>query len=129
MKRHEIKSLLTLAEVAFAAEQAKLAHLNRQECALRDQLTNLVADRNEQAREGPSDSPAKRAGADVRWHRWIDTRRETLNRELAQILARRTRVVADVRRSFGKKEALAALCAKAGASEALEKSRRRDQTS
>ncbi len=128
MKTDQLKDLLQLAETAFAAEQSKLAHLSSQEHDLRDQLAALMSSR-QQSVDRLAPTPAGRAGAEVRWHRWIDSRRETLNRELASVLAKRATAVSSVRKAFGKKEALAALVARAKADDLQQQNRRRDYTS
>ncbi len=130
MKTEQLRDLLQVAEVAFAAEQAKLAQLSRAETELRDQLSSLASSRQSRIEgAGAQATPAARAGAEVRWHRWIDTRREALNRELAQNLAKRAKLIAAVRLAFGRKEALTALVARARANEVQQKARRSDHTS
>ncbi len=129
MKTEELHALQGLAEVAFAADQSKLAQINAQEQAIRSQLDGLITERGQQGLAVTPGSAALKAGANVRWHRWIDHRRESLNRDLAATLAEKARVIARVRQSFGKKEALTALVARVRAAESQVKSRRRDQTS
>ncbi len=129
VKADQLADLLDLAQVAFASEQSKLAALSRRESAIRAQLETLIQSRAQSALLKDAESAAMKAGAEVRWHRWIDTRRETLNRELAQVMALRAQSVAAVRRAFGKKEALAGLLSQSKAADKLQRARRQDQTS
>ena len=128
MKPADLDALLVLAETRFAAVQAQLAALTRQETALREQLASLARDRAEQSGRDAADA-AVRAGADVRWHRWIDSRRLLLNQELAQLRARRLRQVKVVKAAFGRKEALVALAARVRAADRQQRARRADQVS
>ena len=41
----------------------------------------------------------------MQWHRWIDQRRELLNRELAQVLAQKMRQQEKLRLAFGRHQA------------------------
>ncbi len=130
MKVDELSGLLRLSEASFASEQAKLGALQRDEVAIRTQLRDLIKSRDHAATQPRAkDEAALRAGADMRWHRWIDTRRTTLNQELAQVIARRQLQFEKVKRAFGRKQALEKLLARANAEAKQQSLRRADQTS
>ena len=110
MNFKNIKALGGLTEAAFLAAQAKLAKLNRQESAVRDQLRGLQNDRNALARTArAADDAALAGGADVRWFQWIATRQTRLNAELAQILAMKAHQLEMVRKAHGRQVALSKL--------------------
>lgn len=125
MKAADLSKLKDVMSAKLLAEQAKLDRLHREEQALRKQLADLVQDRNETAHQtrGPGDA-ALQAGADVRWHRWIDARRGHLNQELALLIAKRERQLQMVRKAFGRNEAVDALRASVLAKDRLAKTRR-----
>ena len=104
-----------------------MSKLQQLEKAIRDQLSDLVVKRDASAqRATESGDAALTAGADVRWHRWIDQRRATLNQELASILSRKAAVKVRLQKSFGRNEAMRLLGVRLAEVARLESSRRED---
>lgn len=118
MRAHELAQLRTLTEAKWNAEQAKLAKLLQREAEVAQQMSDLVVDRgrSSQAPRVAGDA-ALRAGADVRWHRWIDSRRELLGQELAQIRAQKEYQISALRVAFGRHQVVERLMNKARAKE------------
>ena len=100
---HRIEDLM---DGIFQAERAALVKFANRETELRTQLADLAAAKSENAQQsGRENEPAFIAGADLQWYRWIDQRRELLNRELAQVLAQKMRQQEKLRLAFGRHQA------------------------
>lgn len=105
-----IRSLTKVAGVAFRAAQSDMAKLLRRGEDLRRNLTQLTDRKATFARaQKRLDDPAIVAGADIRWHHWVDQRRATINTELAQVLAQKENARAKLRKAFGRDQATNAL--------------------
>ncbi|MGZ9812548.1 hypothetical protein ACXN5S_18960 [Pseudoroseicyclus sp. H15] len=96
----QMAALAELAQARFRAEQGKLAAVRRRQSEIEAQLAELA-----KARAGRAalalDDPATRAGADLKWHRWIDTRLTALNIELARLRAEEAAERSRLARIFG----------------------------
>ena len=127
----EMAALARLAGLASDAAEARLAAHLRRAAELRNSLAALEGERRERATSLTEADPALRAGADLRWHHWIDSRRALLNAELARSLAEADRARAAVRQAFGKKMASEAVARELLATQGLLAARRaeRDQLS
>lgn len=112
MTPQQISQLEEITGAILAGAQAQMARVQKQEADLRQQLQELVSARQNQI---DGESPAQRAGADVRWQQWVDSRREQINIELARILATKETVRARLRIAFGKDQAMQALAKKVAA--------------
>ena len=67
--------------------------------------------------------PAMRAGADERWEHWIAQRLTIMNADLAQLRVRIVHERRRVQQAFGRREALAALVARAQAARLQQRTR------
>jgi len=106
----DINGLVILSGLGFRAAQGEMATLLGKETALRQNLEQLTLSRQNQAQASrQSDDPALISGADIRWHRWVDKRRTTINTELAQILAEKEICRTRLARAFGRDQAAQAL--------------------
>lgn len=104
-----LRQLARITETALSAVQADMMKVRSEETALRNQLRE-IRDRAQQKPE--AGSPAYKAGADVRWQRWVDRRREEINFELARVLARKDATKSRLRIAFGKDRAIQMLVLK-----------------
>lgn len=125
-KSKEISALVGLTEAAFVAAQARMAALKRREQELRSMLDELQASRTAKSVAGSSD-PATRAGADILWQRWVDSRRSALNMELAQNLGAQAYSRAGLVRDFGRHEATKKILARQKKTARAEQVRRAEQ--
>lgn len=109
-----LRGLAEIAGTAHRAAQADLARLMQKETDLRRNLAQLTESKAALA-DAPRtpDDAALIAGADMRWHRWVDQRRATINTELAQVRARKDYYQSKLRFAFGKDQAAQALLDKA----------------
>ncbi len=108
--RDRLDKLGELSGLQFRAAQAEMATLLRREERLRQNLTQLTRSKQSQARapRAPDDA-ALVAGADIRWHQWVDQRRSTINGELAQVLALKDSCMQKLRTAFGRDQAVTGL--------------------
>ena len=100
---HRMKGLVDLSGLSYRAAQARMAELLAREADLRRNLMQLTESRSAQA-QAPRESneAALVAGADIRWHNWVDQRRALINTELAQVLALQESCRAVLTRAFGR---------------------------
>ena len=109
----DIKRLKLVTGASFEAARAKISSIAAQEVAIKEQLSSLVGERNSVAKNPiGSEDAAFAAGASVRWHRWIDQRRKTLNMELARLRAEKLAARKALHRSFGRNESLRLIASK-----------------
>lgn len=106
----QLAKLQHMTGLKFRATQSEMATLRAREAALRRNLEHLVQTRRTQA-QAPraADDAALVAGADIRWHRWVDQRRAVINHELAQVLAQKAACRVRLQKAFGKDQAAQAL--------------------
>lgn len=98
--------LAQLTDALYQKERAKLLDLNRQEARLRSDLARLDAQRHANQRlPDPDMQGFREIGADLRWLGWVGHNRAALQTDLAQVLARKGRMMQALRRAFGKHQA------------------------
>jgi hypothetical protein len=105
------RALEDLTSTVFEAAAGRMEFLRRRETALRDTIASLERQKLTRAAEteAAADDPAARAGADVRWHQWIDRRRSQLNLELARTLVQVDAARQSLRQAHGRHQATAEL--------------------
>ncbi len=98
-----MEGLVALSGISFRAAQARMAELLAREADLRRNLAQLTESRSAQANAPRApDEAALVAGADIRWHHWVDQRRATINMELAQVLALQDNCRFALKKAFGR---------------------------
>lgn len=109
MKPKQLSGLVSVAEARFRHEQGKIAALVSEEQAVRGAINAI----REAGANQPVQSPGalQLTGADVAWQAWSGQRIARLNIELAQVLSRKEREMAQVRKAFGQMEALRLIAA------------------
>ena len=101
-----MRALKMLTAAQFSRVQSQLASLTVKEKRLRDNLAQLVSEKRNNAERCDIGDVARAAGADVRWHKWVDERRAVINTELAHVLGQKLECQYKLRRAFGKDQAL-----------------------
>jgi hypothetical protein len=96
----DIQRLLPLLDMAFQAEQMKMAKIARRISDLKQSLLDL----DRPARAEPL-SPATLAGADLRWDTWAHDRKLLINQELIVALRNREAVRGHMIAALSKREA------------------------
>ena len=128
--KRDISALTELAGLRFRAVQAEMAEILKREAALRrnlEQLTQSKAAQSEALQR--VDQPALIAGADIRWQRWVDQRRTTINTELAQVLAQKENCRLKLTGAFGRDQAAQALHKRQHDADRIRQRRRTDYES
>ena len=122
------KEFAQLAELTgghFRAAQAEFAGLLERETRLRQNLSQLIENRQSRVAQSPQPGDvALIAGADMRWQQWVDQRRAVINGELARVMAMKESCRAKLKLAFGRDQATKAL-QKRAAQARLQTSRRR----
>lgn len=100
------------SEALYQAEIQKIQPLLLREAGLRQALAQLNAQAFRAADTFPDDITMQLAGRDVAWMAWVDKTRREINTELARVTARKLAAMSEIRRAFGKKEAVRLLAEK-----------------
>ena len=102
----QLAQLQKLTALKLDVAHSEMSLLWTKEAALRSNLDQLVQTRcaQSQAPRAPYEA-ALIAGADIRWHRWVDQRRAVINHELAQVLAQKAVSRIKLQKAFGKDQA------------------------
>ena len=96
--RQELAAIAALAAAASAAAEARMALLQNEATRLQDQIADLDAQRQARAHAATVEDSAVRAGADLRWERWVMQRRTAL----FSALARQRALIEDERLALGR---------------------------
>ena len=109
-----LADIALLTDAVFRAEQARLSALAAEEARLRQALRDLD-DHHRQSRSLPVSelTSLRQLGADILWQAWIGRNKQSLNIELAQVLAQKSRVIRGLRQAFGRREAARTLACQA----------------
>ena len=105
-----IAGLTEVTSVTLQTLQTEMAAIRKREEGLRQNLSQLVADRAEQAEAALENGAATPlAGSDIRWHAWVDQQRAKINGELAVVLAEKEACQQRLQQAFGRDLAAQAL--------------------
>lgn len=102
----KLQDLAKLSTIKLQVVQVEMAKLKEREAALRLSIKNLSESKHHQISTASASDPALIAGANIRWHQWVDQRKTSVNYELAQVLAQRERYLAQLKLAFGQNEAI-----------------------
>ncbi|WP_299847476.1 hypothetical protein [uncultured Roseovarius sp.] len=98
-----LKDLSNLTDALYQAELGKMRAVNAREASLRHDLAELEnLRRNNMTLPQTELHTVRQIGADVLWEGWVSRTRADLNTQLAQVLAQKARMTAELRRAFGK---------------------------
>jgi len=94
--------MVQLTEALFRKQLSGMADLAAEEAALRNKLRELET--LQRMQDVPEDAllDARRAGQDVLWRGWLDEGRAGLNRRLALVLARKSKLLRQLARAHGR---------------------------
>ena len=120
----QLDRLSKVTAARLVAAQARLAEIRKREGELARALTDLTI--SGQGADDPA-SPARRAGADIRWQRWAEARRREIHMELARLRAAGERLRADLARAHGQDSAVTDLAARARLQEQQGRERRAER--
>lgn len=98
----QLSVLKDITQALYHKEQAAIKTILAEESALRSELKKLDQQVREATGGMQSALPMQSIGADVIWLAWVGRTKTRLNIQLAQVLARKSRVMDKVRIAFGK---------------------------
>lgn len=102
-----LRQMAAVTEAQYLKEHAKIKPILDQEARLRGQLSKLDEQVRGARQQVDQDVPMKALGADLLWEGWHIKTRRTLNSQLAQVTARKLMAMDRLRRTFGRKTAVA----------------------
>ena len=106
MSHDQLHDLARLSAAVFDAEQARLREVLAEESRLRRALLTLEEQhRAAQAAQSGELAGQRSFGGDVLWQGWVSRSRRDLQIELAQVLARKGRMIRDMQKAHGRKQA------------------------
>jgi len=97
----QLGKLVPLFEAALQAKQAELSKIAMRIKELQSQLYAL-----DHSKHVEHDSPAARAGADLRWETWVEHRKLLINKELIDAARQREEKRGQVAQALAKSEAV-----------------------
>lgn len=106
MKPERLKRLQAATEVGFLKARQKVQPILDEEASARHNLARLAQQENDNRAATGSDQAMQSLGADMLWRSWVAKTRRQLNFELARVMVRKEPAMEDVRRAFGRKEAM-----------------------
>ena len=109
MMHKRMTDLLTVTEAVYQREHQKLRPLLQKEAEILKQLARLDGQLIEVKEDSTRSEGYRVSGADLLWHGWEATTRRQLNAELARIRAQKLSAMDDLRRAFGRKQAVSQL--------------------
>lgn len=83
--KNDFAKLSEITELALTQRRMAMAALRKQADALDEQLAKLDNARASRTATRGENDPALRAGADLNWLRWIETRKRAINTERARL--------------------------------------------
>ena len=125
--RRPIDQIAAIAATVYQADQARLVELDREESRLRDQLAEIDrAEADLRQRQTAAPDAARINGADELWRQWIEIRRTAIMSERFKVRAKRTDLMFDLRKSFGRSTAADAAARLEEANDRRRRARRED---
>ena len=100
MSTQQLNANQKVFELKFQKKQAVFLAVVQQEKKLRLQLENLKSQISNSQNEEHQDMQA--IGADLTWQSWVESSKRSLNLELAQVLAQKETLLANVKKDYGK---------------------------
>lgn len=102
-----LRQMAAVTEAQYLKEHAKIKPILDQEARLRGQLNKLSEQVQAARAQVDQDVPMKALGADLLWQGWHIKARRDINSQLAQVTARKLMAMDRLRRTFGRKTAVA----------------------
>lgn len=99
---NDFARLRQITELALDQKRARMAALQRADHALAEHLAALDQSRAARAQSRRGDDPASRAGIDLHWLQWIDTRKRAINMERARLAAQMEQEKGALATAFGR---------------------------
>lgn len=101
-EKRQMQEIVQVTAAVRAAAEARMAALRAEEAALRQRIKELDAAFRARAFSATAEDAALRAGVDLRWEQWVESRRAGLLAELARLRARIEDERLTLAREFGR---------------------------
>jgi hypothetical protein len=98
-----------VTDAIFQQEFAAIQGILKEESDLRQSLAKLDAHSQSTRRDLVQNGAMKSVGADILWQAWISKSQRQLNIELAHVMAKKFEAMTQIRKAFGRKEAVNSL--------------------
>lgn len=99
----DFEQVKTLAALKYQHSQHAISTLLAREGELRAELERLSVLTRETQKQPPEHGQLRAIGADIIWLKWLGQTQRQLNIALAQVLARKEALMAEHRRTHGRK--------------------------
>ena len=106
MTMKKLEQLLRVTEAHYQREFAMVKDILAKEGSIRRALAQLDEQKTQAHSDLANGMMMQSMGAEILWQTWAAKTRTTLNIELAQVLARKETVMDQVRKAFGRREAV-----------------------
>ncbi len=106
MTMKKLEQLLSVTEAHYQFEFAMVKDILAKEGSIRRALAQLDEQKTQAHSDLANGMMMQSMGAEILWQTWAANSRTTLNIELAQVLARKETVMDQVRKAFGRREAV-----------------------
>lgn len=111
MKQKMLDQMAAVTAAQYMQEHAKIQPALAREAELRGQLAKLNTQVQAARQQADCDHAMKALGADLLWQGWHTRTRRQLNMELAQATAQKLRMMDQLRKAFGRKQAVETMAA------------------
>lgn len=106
--RHSILDQMTrVGEALYLSEYERIRAVLEEEARIASQIARLDDQVLRIRAEGAGDHGYRSVGADILWQGWESRTRRQLNSELARARAKRLSMMDELKRAFGRKQAIA----------------------
>ncbi|WP_264211884.1 hypothetical protein [Leisingera thetidis] len=106
MKQKMLDQMAAVTAALYMQEHARIQPVLAREAELRGQLAKLNTQVQAAREQAGGDHAMKAVGADLLWQGWHTRARRQLNLELAQATAQKLRMMDQLRKAFGRKQAV-----------------------
>lgn len=106
MNHNILIQMSAVTETMYQREYSAIRSILNEETVLRKSLAQLEIHSQAAKMDQVRDCTMKTIGADILWQGWVSKTKSRLNIELAQVMARKMDAMTQVRKAFGKKEAV-----------------------
>jgi len=127
MSLREIAEIRRITETAFATSEGRMVALRAEEARINAQIASLDDALRNRATVATAEDAALRAGVDLRWQQWVDSRRRNLLSELARLRARIEAEREILMRDFGRDRVAADIAGQVAAAQRAKRESRAER--
>ncbi|SLN63724.1 hypothetical protein TRL7639_03595 [Falsiruegeria litorea R37] len=106
MKPEKLEQTVQVTKALYLREHEAIKEILAQEAEIRAQLARLDAQVAQAAARPQQTHSVRMVGADILWRGWESKTRRQIHTQLAQVQARKLGAMEQLRRAFGRKDAM-----------------------